>query len=199
MSDRQRRAIFARLAEHNQGLVHKVVGQHMRKFGPRIEGMREDLISAGNVGLLEFARRYNPRRSTRFSTGAVIAIRNRVLREIQKTTVRVPERHIKKLAALGPLPSTVEFAPEVHGGRHADDGGIGAVESRVHVQQLLRRLPLQERRVLQLRVLQDLPAKAVAQRLRMKPLRIKKIQQRAIKRLNQYVTVSEFAKMRRAA
>src|SRR6185436_9877277 len=95
-SDSQRKAIFANIAQH-QGLVKRNVSQQLYRT-PHLSHLRNDLTSAGNLGLVEFAGRYNPKRGAKFSTGATQAIRSRIQREMFKgSTVRVPEKPLRRM------------------------------------------------------------------------------------------------------
>lgn len=178
LSDAQRKAMFANIQAH-QGLVRRVVSSQMHRIGPRSHISREDLISAGNLGLTEFARRFNVKRGVKFTTGAHQAITSRVLKEIQKTTVRVPEKAIKKVAAKGALPTTHELSP-----LHAQEGnGLLAAEHRADVAKLLKKLSPTERKVVTLRHLQGHTLGVVAKRMKVSGVRIKKIEAGAMKKL----------------
>ena len=83
----------------------------------------EDLINEGNLGLIEAAQRYDPKRGVRFITYAVWWIRKAILKSIsdQATVVRIPSYRRKKmrqfrcaekelLASLGRSPDRAELA-----------------------------------------------------------------------------------------
>ena len=176
-SDSQRKAVFANIQAH-QGLVHKAVAPYARKM----PHLKEDLVSAGNIGLLSFAHRYNPSRGA-FSTGATQAIRSRVQREVFKgSTVRVPERPLRKMAKQGSLPYAVSLKEVMH---TASGGGIEQAEARATIQRLVRNLPLRDQKVVQMRYIQDQPLGVVAKRLKIKSQQVRKIQMRAMKTLQQ--------------
>jgi RNA polymerase primary sigma factor len=63
----------------------------------------EDLVSEGNLGLLEAARRFDAARGTRFTTFAVWWIRKAVLRALtrQAVMVRVPDKRRREARAAG--------------------------------------------------------------------------------------------------
>jgi RNA polymerase primary sigma factor len=59
----------------------------------------EDLLAEGNLGLLEAARRYDPRRGAKFITYAVWWIRKAILKALseQVTLLRVPHSQTRKI------------------------------------------------------------------------------------------------------
>lgn len=174
-SDSQRRAIFHNIALNHQGLVRKVV----RPYAYRNPHLTEDLISAGNTGLLEFIKRYNPTRS-KFSTGATQAIRAKVLKEIYKgKTVRVPEKAMSKMAKLGPLPTTTELK-DIMG--HSSAGGIERVEARATLSGLMKSLSPQEKTVLTLRM-QGQPLSVIARRAKVSSNRVARVHSKALKKM----------------
>ncbi|OGI09259.1 MAG: hypothetical protein A2Y40_08910 [Candidatus Margulisbacteria bacterium GWF2_35_9] len=71
-----------RLVEQNMGLVKHIISR-MEIHLP--SGMdKEDLVSIGNFGLIEAARKYDLSKNTKFQTYAYIKIRGSVLDEVRK-------------------------------------------------------------------------------------------------------------------
>lgn len=69
-----------RLVERHLGLVHHVARVVERRTGAD----RDDLISAGSVGLLQAVERFDPEQGHRLSTFAVRRIRGAILDEIRR-------------------------------------------------------------------------------------------------------------------
>lgn len=83
-----------RLIECNLPFVVKIAGQY-RNLGLPFE----DLISEGNLGLIEAARRFDPGRGTRFVTWAIWWIRKSICHALSERAqlVRLPVSQIKKI------------------------------------------------------------------------------------------------------
>jgi len=62
-------------------LVHKIVGQVTSYLQPPLS--REDLVSAGTIGLVKAARDYDPSRQAEFGTYAYIRIRGAIIDELR--------------------------------------------------------------------------------------------------------------------
>lgn len=75
-----------KLVRHNIRLAHKVAAYY-KKRNPSFE--EPDLVSAGIEGVIRAAESYDPAKGTRFSTYAVIWVRQRVRRHIERTHSRV--------------------------------------------------------------------------------------------------------------
>jgi len=81
------------LVHANLGFVAKVAGEYRNK------GLSlDDLLSEGNIGLIEAARRFDPTREVKFVTYAVWWIRKSILSALSQhtVTVRVTEYHQKQ-------------------------------------------------------------------------------------------------------
>src|SRR5262245_51953622 len=106
----------------------------------------DDVIGAGQLGLLQAARKFDPRKGCKFSTFAFPYIRSAMQRVLgQEYTVRVPEKRLKKEAR---LPFTVALE---HSQTMTVEGGIGRAHARamlVKLQARLTTLPEAQRRVL---------------------------------------------------
>jgi len=78
----------AALVENNLRLVHSVA----RKY--RGLEQYDDLIGAGNEGLVKAALRYDPASGNRFSTYAVPVIRSEIWRHLRdrSSTIRIPRQ-----------------------------------------------------------------------------------------------------------
>lgn len=93
-------ASLNRLVEANLRFVVSVAREY-RNRGVALE----DLISAGNAGLIEAARRFDPDHGNRFISWAVWWIRRDVLKTLstQSRTVRLPESQTRKMKELREL------------------------------------------------------------------------------------------------
>lgn len=119
--DRGDPAAFDELVECNLGFVVKVATEY-RGLGLPLE----DMLNEGNLGLLEAARRFDPRKGVKFITYAIWWIRKAILQSISEKSnvVRVPyvqQRRIEKIrraearlrARLGRVPSRRDLAREL--------------------------------------------------------------------------------------
>jgi RNA polymerase sigma factor (sigma-70 family) len=182
MSSRKRTLVTKRpntddLVLKHQGLVHKEANSVVRRLGA--PQLREDLVSAGQVGLVQYAKRYDPKRGA-FSTGATQAIRAKIQREVQKTqTVKVGEKSVAKLAKRDALPKTGEFKPE-HEKAHSP---MDTVEHRADVTKLMKRLSPEERNVIKMRHLEGYTTKQVAARTKKTVRQVRKIEKQSLERM----------------
>ncbi len=71
----------------NQGLVVSIAKKYA--FNPNI---MDDLISEGNIGLLEAVKKFKPEKHTRFGTYAYFWVKRYIMRAIANKTFRVPEK-----------------------------------------------------------------------------------------------------------
>jgi RNA polymerase primary sigma factor len=77
----------------NQGFVMKIASEYRHCGLPF-----EDLLNEGNVGLLEAAQRFDPRRGNRFITYAIFWIRKSILAAVSRHShlVRVPSHRMRQ-------------------------------------------------------------------------------------------------------
>ena len=85
-----------KIALNNQGLITMVIRNEVSDTG-KLDN--EDLISYGNIGLMNAIDRYDPSVGSAFSTFAVYWIRQRIFRGIYegRDTIRRPEHYYMKL------------------------------------------------------------------------------------------------------
>jgi len=119
--DRGDQAAFDELVECNLGFVVKVATEY-RGLGLPFE----DMLNEGNLGLLEAARRFDPRKGVKFITYAIWWIRKAILQSISEKSnvVRVPYAQLRRIerirraearlrARLGRNPSRQDLAREL--------------------------------------------------------------------------------------
>lgn len=75
-------------------MVHKIVQRVVSYLCPSLS--REDLVSAGTIGLMKAARDYDPSHEAEFQTYAYIRIRGAILDELKKSSF-VPEAVNKQI------------------------------------------------------------------------------------------------------
>ena len=80
-SEQKEQAVGDDLVAQFLPMVHKIVRRAVTYLRPSLS--REDLVSAGTVGLLKAARDYDPSREAGFQTYAYIRIRGAVLDELK--------------------------------------------------------------------------------------------------------------------
>lgn len=146
--------------ESYQGFVVTIARQY------RTPGVSlEDLVHEGMLGLVEAARRYDPARRTKFITYAMWWVRKFVLRGLERHSqiVRIPDYQRRKRSGTPPVRARIVSLDSVPPGstrepireRLVDGRSLdpeAALLSRESVQRMrmaLRRLTLQELRVLQ--------------------------------------------------
>jgi RNA polymerase sigma factor FliA len=110
------------LAVRNLDLVARVVGRLPITPPPGVD--RNDLLSAGTIGLLNAARTYQPMRGASFRTFAYLTIKSAILDELRRhdplprgmrTKLKDLERHQNDArATLGRLPTPDELAASMH-------------------------------------------------------------------------------------
>jgi RNA polymerase primary sigma factor len=95
--DRGDPAAFDELVECNLSFVVRVAGEY-RGLGLPFE----DMLNEGNLGLLEAARRFDPRREVKFITYAIWWIRKAILNAISEkpNLVRVPQVQQRRAASI---------------------------------------------------------------------------------------------------
>jgi RNA polymerase primary sigma factor len=122
----------------NAGLVHL----HARRFVWACGGCLgyEDLVQAGNIGLMEAAQRFDASRGVKFSSYAALLIRTRIKDEVenQSRTISLPRCYRRKMWKQGTrvsqhgksLDSGGEQAANIMDSMAHDDAPDSALESR---------------------------------------------------------------------
>ena len=165
----------------HENLVHSIAKRYAK------EGLSyEDIAGAGRLGLVEAAKRFDPKRGLKFSTYATPWVRSSIQREIGRGfTVRLPERKIGKVEGPGIAPieaamdkaapsileanfrgDTLSTLPRhLRGlGRRLDpaaleefSGLLRRGEQMSSIQRRIGRLPEQQQRVIRLKYLSGRP------------------------------------------
>lgn len=130
----------------HQGLLHLVARPFLGKTVSY-----EDLISAGQIGLVQAAKRFQQEKGYQFSTFAVWHIRSRVQRALaQEKAVKVGEQGVRKARRTGAALPVMVAWDEV-GRQPAREGGLGQAHARAMLGKLQARLttlPEAQRRVM---------------------------------------------------
>lgn len=94
------------IALSNQGLITMVIKNEVNDMG-KLD--KEDLISYGNIGLMNAIDRFDPSKGSAFSTFAVYWIRQRIFRGIYegRDTIRHPEHYYMKLKKIKNIQSEI--------------------------------------------------------------------------------------------
>lgn len=97
---------FDKLVIHNLRLVIKIANQYIN-CGIDIE----DLVAEGNIGLMKAAKKFDPKKETRFSTYAAIWIKQMIRRCISNhsRTIRLPVNLIDKMGQIGKVKHDFEL------------------------------------------------------------------------------------------
>jgi RNA polymerase primary sigma factor len=119
---KEKKAAREKLVKYNQNLVHFIVKKY--DFLP---GITQDLISAGNIGLLHAINKYDPSRKTAFSTYAYEWISRDIRRaltneyrffKVSEQLLQLMQRHQKVISSFfmqkGRNPTQEEIAKELN-------------------------------------------------------------------------------------
>jgi RNA polymerase sigma factor for flagellar operon FliA len=189
-------------------LVYKVVGRLQRKLPSSFS--RQEQIAAGSIGLLDALSKHDGDLGTpSFECYARIRIQGAIMDELRLLDWS-PRRTKSNAAAAAATPSRTAAAPVVivgiedltPGQEPSTDAAspqqaTEAVQLRHAVEVALARLPERDRKVLELRYVQDVPAKDVAMMLGVSEARVSQLHARATGTLR--VLLAEFEDGRKAA
>lgn len=174
------------LIEHNLRLVTHIAKTY---YHPKVELM--DLIQEGNLGLIEAVDRFNPEMGLRFSTFAVWWIRKRILRYLGRgedlvrldTPIKGEEGEALCLSDTIMDEETILGGPACEG----QDTQLEQEESRQQMLKRIERLSKREKEVLMMLygVTEEraLTPQEVAERLGVFPRSVRRIRDKALRRL----------------
>lgn len=170
----QGQAYFLRSALENR---NRLVTEHQRLVPPIARGLLRrlppsfdlaDLVQAGTVGLIQAAEAFAPGRGVPFSIYAKQRIRGAILDSTRRRAWRESSHdELPDVPDLAPAPDELAFSREM--------------EARVRGALLL--LPLRDRRVLVLHVLEDLPLRAAGRQVNVSKTRAAQLVRRALRTL----------------
>jgi RNA polymerase sigma-B factor len=165
-----------RLIESHLPLVRSLARRHHRDAGEPLE----DLVQVGAIGLIKAADRYDGDRGVPFAAFAAPFIAGEIRHHLRDrcAPVRVPRR----LQEEGVRVVTVGL--DSVGDPPEADPADGA-EDRVVLAAALRALPARERRLLQLRFVEDLSQAQIAGRTGVSQVHVSRILREALARLRQ--------------
>ena len=143
----------------------------------------EDLVQVGAIGLIKAADRFDAGRGVAFAAFAAPFIRGEIRHHLRDRAapVRVPRR----LQAEGVRVTAVELG---EAGGHTDP--TGRTQDRLALGAALRSLRPNERRVVQLRFVEDLSQAQIASRIGLSQVNVSRILRAALLRLHEQLAPS---------
>ena len=174
------------LIEHNLRLVTHIAKMY---YHPKVELM--DLIQEGNLGLIEAVDRFNPEMGLRFSTFAVWWIRKRILHYLGRSEdlVRLDTPIKGEEGETLCLGDTIMDEETILGGPACEgqDTQLEQEESRQQMLKRIERLSKREKEVLMMLYVvteeRALTSQEVAERLGVFPRSVRRIRDKALRRL----------------
>lgn len=202
----------ADLAQH-MPLVHRIVAQFVRRLPRSVQ--REDLVSAGTVGLFQALRSSNHTCEEMFIAYARIRIRGAIVDELRRhdwsPRRRRSEQQASETSSIAPpaLPVTVvgfddlplqtlgslESDAREDGTRHLPrpDRELEQKSAFASLQKGMDALPERERAIIRMRYFEELPSKEIAASLGLSEARVSQLHARATARLRAILDGEEFA------
>lgn len=173
-----------RLVEEHLYLVRTIANSCARRLPAHVSA--GELESAGHVGLIEAAQRFDPARRTSFKTFAYQRVQGAILDEMRARATYNREQHRRLEAGLVATPRVafdsdkLERIARVHAVEDApaiDFVGIGRMRLALGL------LPTRERRILVWRHWDDLTQAACADRLQLSLARVAQLEHQGYRRL----------------
>lgn len=91
------------MISRNQGLVHKLASSHLNQKVPL-----DDLIQAGNLGLMRAVEKFDPNRGNKFSTYARDWIKQTINRYVdEQHTIKIPEYQRNKITRIRKIQNSI--------------------------------------------------------------------------------------------
>jgi len=181
-----------------------LIAQHLhfpeviaRQFAatPTRAAFLEDLIAAGNVGLVEAAEHFDPHRGVRFSTFAWPRIRGAMVDGL-RTSARYRRSDVARHRASAACEPTCRVADRWHDEDSSDE--LARAEEALDLNrclprlgEALARLPRRERELMELHYFGGLPLSQIAARMGVHRSRCTRLHQHALARLNVEIEAPE--------
>jgi RNA polymerase sigma factor (sigma-70 family) len=149
-----------RLLRANESLVQSGVNRYLKRYyAPGME--REDLVSLGMIGLVHAARVWDPQRSRSFATLACKVIEQTIVRGVMREAK--PRQAARTVSLDTPIGAEGEptFLDQIAGDQDVE-GEVLDDAARAAVRTAVAKLPERQRRLIELRFYQDVPAAEAA-------------------------------------
>jgi RNA polymerase sigma factor (sigma-70 family) len=166
------------VAEHLD-IVYTLARRYARRL-PDTADIRE-LESAGTLGLMEAATRFDPSRGLSFKTFAWWRVRGAIVDSMRTSALYSRRQHLARERGFGLQRVALEDRNQCAGGVPADVGGDVWLSRRLRA--ALARMPRREARLLVWRYWRGLPQCALTTRLGVNPSRVSQLEKRALRRL----------------
>jgi RNA polymerase sigma-B factor len=168
-----------RLIEAHMPLVRAIARRHAGSDEPL-----EDLVQVGAIGLIKAVDRYDPDRGTTFAAYAAPFIAGEIRHHLRDrcAPVRVP-RHLQ---AEGVRVVAVEL--EAAGDAHVDP--LAQASDRLALRAALRALRPRERRIVQLRFVEDLSQAQIARATGLSQVHVSRMLRAALSRMRDELAMS---------
>ena len=192
-------------------LVHQQVARFLRKLPPNV--LREDLVAAGMIGLIDSLRKNGKDRGPAFEWYARIRIRGAILDELRaedwlsrrarakvtqaKSETSTVNAHARSGGAAGTfvrLDDLLAFDSNLDFADAAELRPCALLESRQDMHGLLdavKNLPERERFIITAHYLEGVQMKVIAKQLGVSEPRVSQIHTRAVERLRTALTAAE--------
>lgn len=169
-----------RLVNEHLGIVYRLARRYARRL-PDTADVGE-LESAGTLGLIEAANRFDPSRGATFKTFAEWRVRGAILDAMRVGSRFTLREYRQRADGAGPRLILLE-GKDCSGGVPADAAGDGVLRRRIRAAIAL--LPRRDARVVVWRYWRGIPQAAVAARLGVNPSRVSQLEARALRHLRQ--------------
>ena len=169
-------------------IVHAEVARFLRRLPRSV--LKDDLMLAGTIGLLDALRRGGPTRDARFEQYVRIRVRGAILDEIRREDWLSRAERSKQRAALSST-NVVHMEDLADGCANAASDNDSPADAAMRsmwssaVVEALQALPSREREILELQYLQGWRAKDIAQSMGVSEPRISQLHARAVGRLRE--------------
>lgn len=195
----------ADIAKH-MPLVHRIVAQFVRRLPRSVQ--REDLVSAGSVGLFQALRTSNHTCEEMFIAYARIRIRGSIVDELRRhdwsprrrrTQEQASENTQAPITVVGFDDLPVQAMSAIEAGA-SDDSGVQNAAQQLEektafaaLQAGVDELPERERAIIRMRYFEEMPSKDIAASLGLSEARVSQLHARATARLRAILQGEEHA------
>jgi RNA polymerase sigma-B factor len=191
--DGEEQAARDRLVIENLAITRRLA----RRFARSTQEV-DDLEQAGALGLIAAADRFDPTRGVRFVTYAEPCVAGEIRHHLRDRAdvLRGPRRE-RTDGAAPPMCVSLDSAPDI--AEATCDGDWDATESRIALDRALSRLTERDRRLIEMRFMEDRGQNEIAECLRLSQPHVSRLLAHAIERLRTELDDRPVAASRRSA